>query len=317
MGILFTTPTCFADTPIQEDFMFEVISEEDSTCEISGMIPNGYDGILVIPEICTSYTGNESHSYRVIGIGDYAFYYMEMSLNSVQLPNSITYIGAHAFERCTALSTINIPYGVTAIRDGAFADCLVLQTDIPNSVVTIGKEAFCSCASFTSIDIPNSVTTIGDWAFDGCYNTKVLTIGSNVSTIGDHAFTNLSLLEEIRVLSPTPPMIQANTFDDYTVPLYVPIGAAPAYQSTPYWANFDIKESDFTGIGATREDAITVSTNGNEIHLHGIENGTSPLVMVHNTKGQLIYSGTDTTIKTPGRGLYIVTVANQTFKVCL
>lgn len=174
MGILFTTPTSFADTPIQEDFMFEVISEEDSTCEISGMIPNGYDGILVIPEICTSYTGNESHSYRVIGIGDYAFYYMEMSLNSVQLPNSITYIGAHAFERCTALSTINIPYGVTAIRDGAFADCLVLQTDIPNSVVTIGKEAFCNCASFTSIDIPNSVTTIGDWAFDGSTTPKFL-----------------------------------------------------------------------------------------------------------------------------------------------
>ncbi len=38
---------------------------------------------------------------------------------------------------------------------------------------------------------------------------------------------------------------------------------------------------------------------------------------VYGADGRLVYSGTDTAISVPARGIYIVRVAGQTFKVAL
>ncbi|HIU38549.1 MAG TPA: T9SS type A sorting domain-containing protein, partial [Candidatus Limisoma intestinavium] len=41
------------------------------------------------------------------------------------------------------------------------------------------------------------------------------------------------------------------------------------------------------------------------------------VITVYNINGQLVYSGTDTTISVPTKGIYIVRVKGQTFKVAL
>ena len=110
----------------------------------------------------------EFQGLPVIGIGDKAFY-VNTSLKSITLPDSVTNIGDYAFSGCTSLSDINIPDGVTSIADYAFSNCTSLTSiTIPEGVTSIGERAFYGCASLSNINIPESVSFIGDLAFSAC-----------------------------------------------------------------------------------------------------------------------------------------------------
>ena len=50
------------------------------------------------------------------------------SLKSIDIPNSVTTIGSHAFDGCWALKSINIPNSVTTIGASAFEGCSSLQS---------------------------------------------------------------------------------------------------------------------------------------------------------------------------------------------
>ena len=116
------------------------------------------------------------------------------------IPNSVTTIGASAFNYCRGLSSVTIPNSVTTIGDEAFEWCSGLTSvTIPNSVTTIGAFAFCGCSGLNSVTIPNSVTTIGGGAFQNCYGLKSIIIGNSVTTIGDVAFYNCSGLTSVTI----------------------------------------------------------------------------------------------------------------------
>lgn len=108
---------------------------------------------IVIPEHVT-YNGK---TYKVVGIDPLAFV-NHTRLTSVSLPNTITYIGSHAFGGCTNLESIIIPESVNTIYPYAFFDCSNLETvSIPESVERIGVRVFDGCkalkkAEFASVE---------------------------------------------------------------------------------------------------------------------------------------------------------------------
>ena len=213
---------------------------------------------------CSSLTSIEIPN-SVTSIGDSAFYGCE-SLTSIEIPNSVTSIGEwafsgctslisivigdsvtsigdYAFNYCTSLTSIEIPNSVTSIGEEAFYNCSGLASiEIPNSVTSIGDSAFSWCTSLTSIQIPGSVTSIGDYAFQYCSSLTCIVIPNSVTSIGDEAFDGCYNLTKITCLATTPPMIDSNTFSNYSAELYVPAGCKSAYQSANYWNYFNIKE---------------------------------------------------------------------------
>lgn len=144
--------------------IFYNLDKEAKTAEVT--FKDGshlYSGDVEIPFSIES----NGVSYSVISIGEYAFHQC-VGLAFVDIPNSITSIGKHAFEG-SGLKSITIPNSVKSIGYSAFANCIELASVIiPNSVTSIEYYAFEGCSGLTSITIPHSITSIGLGAFTGC-----------------------------------------------------------------------------------------------------------------------------------------------------
>jgi len=79
----------------------------------------------------------------------------------VEIPNTVTSIGANAFFDCDRVTSVNIPNSVTNIGDYAFYKCTGLTSVIiPEKVTSIDQYAFTDCYDLAYISIPNSVTRI-------------------------------------------------------------------------------------------------------------------------------------------------------------
>ncbi len=116
----------------------------------------------------------------------------------VVIPDSVTKIGAYAFQDCTSLTSVTIPDSVTLIGESAFDGCTSLTSiTIPDSVTKIGSWAFWDCTSLTSITIPDSVTLIGESAFSGCTSLTSITIPDSVTKIGEFAFDGCTSLTSV------------------------------------------------------------------------------------------------------------------------
>lgn len=125
----------------------------------------------------------------------------------------VSAIGDGAFQG-TAVETITLPDMLSLIGESAFEHSKLNNIQIPQEVTKISTNAFKSCEGLTNITIPSKVETIGHWAFDGCP------------------------LSRIDVLATTPPTIYDDTFSDFNIPLYVPMGCIDDYKTHDVWKNF-------------------------------------------------------------------------------
>ena len=226
-----------------------------------------YSGNISIPRTVL-YSGN---TYTVTGIGEEAFCFSEYelgdALESVFIPNTVTYIGNAAFGNCGGLTSMTIP----------------------DSVLTIGRGAFFGCGGLMSLTIGNSVTTIGEDAFCGLHVIS-LTIPASVTYIDYGAFSGNEYLETVTCLATTPPAMGGGVFDllqegdfetDWTeATLYVPKGCKSSYQSAPDWEQFPhIQELPYSfkynDLYYRINGNNTVITGSNTVEVYGAVDGFS------------------------------------------
>ena len=123
------------------------------------------------------------------------------SLTSISLPSAVTKIGNGAFYGCESLTSIIIPNGVTSIEDNTFHDCYNLRSvTLPKRLTNIGESAFEDCTNLTSISpLSNTVTTIGESAFKGCTNLTPFSLPNSMTSIGSYAFESCVRFTEITI----------------------------------------------------------------------------------------------------------------------
>lgn len=114
-------------------------------------------------------------------------------LQKVILPESVTEIGANAFNGCVRLYDINLN-NITTIGKTAFYESAITSVYLPK-VTTIGTHAFTACFALETVNLPVA-TTIEDYAFQDCFNLSHLTFPL-VTTIGDGAFRTYSYYDPI------------------------------------------------------------------------------------------------------------------------
>lgn len=194
---------------------------------------SGYDNYEnLINAVIPSVVSYNNHNYQVVRIADQAFSFAE-NLKSIEIPNTITTIGAGAFYHCSSLTSITIPNSVTSIGNSAISVCAnLLSVNISSSVKTIGTNNLKECPMLEQIwvdpentvydsrencnaliktstnellmgcntsFIPSTVESIADNAFYNFDGLKTMTIPASVTKIGYQAFTDCNSLEHVSI----------------------------------------------------------------------------------------------------------------------
>lgn len=146
-------------------------------------------GDIVIPETFIY----DDVNYKVNKIEPNTFEYRS-DITSVTLPDTITEIGASAFNNCTSLKAVDLPADII-ICDGAFQYCTSLESVNLEGITTIKNNAFLGCTNLTEITISDS-TTIGVNAFQYCTSLKDITF-EGTAEISDGAFLGCTGIESI------------------------------------------------------------------------------------------------------------------------
>ena len=212
--------------------------KSDGTAAVSPHIKYGrgeysqdYSGDVVIPPTVTY----NKRTYRVTSINEGAFSHCS-DLNSVTIPNSITYIGYEAFYWWHSLNSIYI-------TDLA-AWCNIKDDDSCLSY----SHLFLNGEEVKDLIIPNGVTSISDWAFS-CSGLTYVSIPNSVTSIGYGAFSRCSGLSTIKSEIENPFVLDTRVFSNVyaRATLIVPKGKKSAYNSTEGWKNFKyiVEEGEF------------------------------------------------------------------------
>ncbi|MBQ7761699.1 MAG: leucine-rich repeat domain-containing protein [Clostridia bacterium] len=136
----------------------------------------------------------EEKSYPVSKINPFVFRENRV-LESIALPDTITFIEDEAFINCSELTTIVA--SVEKIGERAFYGCERL-VNIPSfaGASEIGQSAFEKCISLTQIDI-SSLEIIPKRLFQGCEALKTVTLGQGLVEIQEEAFRECIVLTDV------------------------------------------------------------------------------------------------------------------------
>lgn len=207
-GAAFAVPVQKNDEPM--------FGEDRPEFTIRAGVLEGYGGnspVVYVPEGVTAIGGQAFKDCRQVhrvvlpegvteiqssGEGMWGAFFGCSSLESIELPQSLTRIGSNAFSGCVRLAKIDIPESVTLIGAGAFNSCRELAAvRLPKGLRELANDIFHGCTALTDIKLHGNIKTIGSYAFADCRELRALTIPPGVKTIGSFAFSGCFGLTEI------------------------------------------------------------------------------------------------------------------------
>ena len=117
------------------------------------------------------------------------------SITSVSISDSVTSIGASAFQGCSSLQMVVVNNKIRTIGNQAFQNCTSLTSfTMTDSVRTVGDMAFAGCTNLSSLRISPYINTLGESMCENCFNLGFVTIPFAVQNIGNYAFAGCSRL---------------------------------------------------------------------------------------------------------------------------
>ena len=198
----------------KEDKTVEVVQKDDLLWKCSRELNNyGYKGHVVIPST-VNHNGTEyqvisvhenaltnnrdiesvvvSKGIKVINLGGCT------NLKSVILPEGIETIPDYGFCGC-AFSEINIPSTVTSIGAFAFLDCVYLTSiDLPDNI-TSSSVWFQNCSRLKRVKLPKKLSWLKNYAFNGCSQLEEVIFPDSLQGIEQYCFKGCSRLPHIEL----------------------------------------------------------------------------------------------------------------------
>lgn len=148
----------FGATPALDD-------ENETMAHIFGVVPDSLKEIYLL-DSTVSYLPDEAFSHCT-------------GVKTISIPNTVTTIGAYAFNNCTALTSLVLSDGTSAGKTGA---------DL-TKVINISEYAFYKCSALSSVNLGAELSIVDKYAFAGS-GLKTVIVPSCVDLIGEGVFKN-------------------------------------------------------------------------------------------------------------------------------
>ena len=114
----------------------------------------------------------------ITAISTYAFACCS-KVTSVELPDTLTEIGARAFYKDVSLASLTLPSGLSTIGRMAFQDCTALKSlTIPSGIKKLPEYMCCGCSRLKEVVLPGTITEIGSSAFFGTALSQISYTGT-------------------------------------------------------------------------------------------------------------------------------------------
>ena len=102
------------------------------------------------------------------------------TLESVEIPGSVSVIRKGAFEECRNLSSVLFAEGLERIEDAAFEHTAITELRLPEGLRDIGEHAFNRNNEIATLFIPGTVEDIGSFAFYYCNKLTSVVFGEGM-----------------------------------------------------------------------------------------------------------------------------------------
>lgn len=128
------------------------------------------------------------------------------SIVTVELPDTITYLGMSAFGSCSNLKNINLPpkwnnteFSAESanITTGPFAGTAIEHITVPSTMTFIPKAAFGGMKNLKSVTLHDGITSIGNFAFNYCSSLTDITLPESITALGARTFSGCTSLTSI------------------------------------------------------------------------------------------------------------------------
>ena len=152
----------------------------------------------------------------------------DLSLISVEMPDSVLAIGEDSFTGCQNLRIVVLSANLTSIGRRCFANSGIEKLDLPETLTSIPYGAFEDCTKLKEIRLPDSIEEIGESAFRGCTNAAAILLPSNIRELSRYSFAECESIKSIQ-LPATLTAINGYVFKDCTSLTSVSIPSGVTY----------------------------------------------------------------------------------------
>ncbi len=136
----------------------------------------------------------------LIKIDNYAFFACGKLRSAANLPDSLQFIGAHAFENCTSLMDIKISDNVEEIGSSAFSNTGYVNNSEhwSGDILYIGKHLIKAKSTHVgAAKVNDGILTIAESAFKDCVGMDEIYLPGTIIEIDSDAFLNCEGLQEV------------------------------------------------------------------------------------------------------------------------
>lgn len=161
--------------------------------EIAPWMEEGYGAKIIKVEIKSGVTYVGANTFR--GGGYKTEYDYCENLETIEMAETVTEIGAQAFSWCSNLQSITIPDSVKTIGIRAFEGSSILDIQWGSSLEKIDMEAF-MYTTIPELCLPEGLETVGERSFSSCEDLKRVVVPDNCE-LYHSAFEKCTTLESV------------------------------------------------------------------------------------------------------------------------
>ncbi|MCL2062617.1 MAG: leucine-rich repeat protein [Firmicutes bacterium] len=134
------------------------------------------------------------NTVTVIGAGAFE----DSVLENIIVPGTVRAIGNNAFANSQKLAQVILLNGIETVGNGAFrSNSALTQIILPDSIVSLGSEVFARCSALRRVILPRDIEEIPRAAFQFCISLQSIRFPGAVETIGQSAFDQCTALTRV------------------------------------------------------------------------------------------------------------------------